>query len=558
MVNGTILSIKPDQHPRTGSYDIVVQAGVPFFFGRDNSRNIAITVTDDVPPTITSAFYGSDGRLTLAFSEPLNATINYGSMHIRDTGMASGGISLDAISTKSHTGDTIVLALDVTQQGTVSAMTTPQLDIDSNAAFDMSGNGIAAAADHLIGTPLSTPPAFLSAKYTTGNGTLTITFDKDIDSAINYDSMHIRDTGMASGGISLDAISTKSHTGDTIILTLNGTQQDTVSAMTTPQLDIDADAVSDTTNNGIVAAADRPIAIVDTILPTLVSAAYASGTLTMTFSEPLNTTINYDSMHIRDTGMASGGISLDAISTRSHSGDTIILALDETQQGLVSAMTTPQLDVDSNAVFDMSGNGIAAAADQAVTISDTSPTAFITTWNIPTADYKLYISGSHTTTFTIDWGDGSISQGVSDTVSHTYTSPGNYTVSITGELGTFGTFFSDEYLISLDQWGSISWTDMNSIFDSMANMKYNATDVPDLKPCYRHAEHVSRRRHVQRKHLQLGCLIGYQHARRVLGRHLLQRRCLRMGRVIGHRHGSYVPGRHLLQPTPRLLETSRR
>ena len=35
-------------------------------------------------------------------------------------------------------------------------------------------------------------------------------------------------------------------------------------------------------------------------------------------------------------------------------------------------------------------------------------------------------------------------------------------------------------LRSIDQWGDISWTTMESAFLDAGNMTYNATDAPDL------------------------------------------------------------------------------
>ena len=46
-------------------------------------------------------------------------------------------------------------------------------------------------------------------------------------------------------------------------MTLSATQQSAVESMATPQLDIDAGAVSDTASNPIAAAADQPITVAD-------------------------------------------------------------------------------------------------------------------------------------------------------------------------------------------------------------------------------------------------------------------------------------------------------
>ena len=63
----------------------------------DLDSTFPITISDDtIPPAFYSAVYSTDeGSLTITFSEPLNGTINYGLLHIRDTGESAGGISLE-------------------------------------------------------------------------------------------------------------------------------------------------------------------------------------------------------------------------------------------------------------------------------------------------------------------------------------------------------------------------------------------------------------------------------------------------------------------------------
>ncbi|HSI78696.1 MAG TPA: BspA family leucine-rich repeat surface protein, partial [Lunatimonas sp.] len=67
----------------------------------------------------------------------------------------------------------------------------------------------------------------------------------------------------------------------------------------------------------------------------------------------------------------------------------------------------------------------------------------------------------------------------------TFPSAGTYRVSISPGAGTFHRiFFSNGgdrlKLLSIDQWGSIAWSNMDSAFYGCANLVYNATDIPDL------------------------------------------------------------------------------
>lgn len=85
--------------------------------------------------------------------------------------------------------------------------------------------------------------------------------------------------------------------------------------------------------------------------------------------------------------------------------------------------------------------------------------------------------------YNIDWGDGQYDNNVTGAITHTYLTPGIYTVSI---IGTFPSprhnqSSGDAYkLLSIDQWGTQVWESMDNAFAGCENMEYNATDVPDL------------------------------------------------------------------------------
>ena len=125
----------------------------------------------------------------------------------------------------------------------------------------------------------------------------------------------------------------------------------------------------------------------------------------------------------------------------------------------------------------MPGHAFAQSAD-----------AFVTTWETTSAGESIAIpvevhSGE---TLTISWGDSSPDTTVttSITVSHTYSTPDEYRVSMTGgglariNLGASGSTAGN--LASIDQWGNIEWTTMNKAFQDASDMVYGATDSPDL------------------------------------------------------------------------------
>lgn len=88
--------------------------------------------------------------------------------------------------------------------------------------------------------------------------------------------------------------------------------------------------------------------------------------------------------------------------------------------------------------------------------------------------------------YTIDWGDGTIENLTEGNPSHIYSSPGTYTVAINGQFPTIRIdkdlfdFEPVTTLISIEQWGTIEWKNLESAFHNCENMEYNASDAPDL------------------------------------------------------------------------------
>lgn len=113
---------------------------------------------------------------------------------------------------------------------------------------------------------------------------------------------------------------------------------------------------------------------------------------------------------------------------------------------------------------------------------------FITTWETTAANEEITIPTTTATgesyNYTVNWGDGNISNNHTGNAAHTYTTAGTYTVSITGDFPRiyFNNRTTDSKLQiqSIEQWGSQIWTSMESAFYGCANLIGNATDHPDL------------------------------------------------------------------------------
>ena len=84
--------------------------------------------------------------------------------------------------------------------------------------------------------------------------------------------------------------------------------------------------------------------------------------------------------------------------------------------------------------------------------------------------------------YSVDWGDGSSDDGVAGSITHTYSDPGTYAVSISGDfLGIyFGSSGDRNKIMSIEQWGDISWSSMAYAFVGCENLTVPANDAPDL------------------------------------------------------------------------------
>ena len=113
-----------------------------------------------------------------------------------------------------------------------------------------------------------------------------------------------------------------------------------------------------------------------------------------------------------------------------------------------------------------------------------SADSFVTTWRTTTPGELITIptGGATPNVYTIDWGDGTISDSVSGDQAHEYAESGDYQVSISGDFIRIylSSMPNAKKLLSIDQWGAMQWRSMNAAFSGASNMVYRATDTPDL------------------------------------------------------------------------------
>ena len=174
--------------------------------------------------------------------------------------------------------------------------------------------------------------------------------------------------------VSIPAGSTYADAGATCTDETDGDLTDLMQVISTVNAAVPGDyAVTYTCTDlaGKSATAVRNVVVTDAQPPAFLSAAYApgSGTITMAFNEQLNSTAHLDRLHVRDAGQSSGGATLDAAAAWSVSGSALSVTLTASQVDAIGSLATPQLDIDQGAVFDLVGNGIAAASGQPITIN---------------------------------------------------------------------------------------------------------------------------------------------------------------------------------------------
>lgn len=119
-----------------------------------------------------------------------------------------------------------------------------------------------------------------------------------------------------------------------------------------------------------------------------------------------------------------------------------------------------------------------------------SPDDFVTTWKTSNPgtsnDNQITIPTDNPLTYNynVDWNNDGIFDefGITGSVTHTYSTPGTYTIRISGDFPRiyfYGTNDNNK-IVSIDQWGTQAWTSMHYAFYRCEQLQGNANDVPDL------------------------------------------------------------------------------
>ena len=230
----------------------------------DSAVDQTITILDGTKPTFASAVYKTgSGALNITFSEPLDSSKHVASkFHIRNITQSAGGITLSNGTIAANGTSFLTFNLSSADRNSMGVTAVPRLYIDAGAVSDTAGNTVDAAANQTVTIQDTAKPAFVSATYDAATGALNMTFSEPLDSSKHVASkFHVRTAGLSAGGITLSNGTIATNGTSFLAFNLGAADRLSVNAIVSPQLDIDAGAVSDTAGNAIDAAADRTIAV---------------------------------------------------------------------------------------------------------------------------------------------------------------------------------------------------------------------------------------------------------------------------------------------------------
>ncbi|MDB4293478.1 BspA family leucine-rich repeat surface protein, partial [Maribacter sp.] len=209
-----------------------------------------------------------------------------------------------------------------------------------------------------------------------------------------------------------------------------------------------------------------------------------------TFNQASSFNQNLGIWNISKTRNMSGMFTGSGLSNENY--DSLLLGWSEFEQ----VQSTVLLDAPQNQyclgaearqkLIDDFGWTITDAGKSADCIESQRP--FITTWKTDnpgtSADNQITIPTfpGGTYNYSVDWGDGSSDSGVADDITHSYATPGTYTVEITGEFPRIYFNFSGDInkILLINQWGDIVWQSMVNAFSQCNSLDVTALDIPNF------------------------------------------------------------------------------
>lgn len=233
-----------------------------------------------------------------------------------------------------------------------------------------------------------------------------------------------------------------------------------------------------------------------------------SGDAFMIINPPVFTSSNTTSLGSLGTGVVldvnanngDGGVADEEITYSLTGGADQSFFVIDMDNGELSFVTPPDsnnpLDSDMDNIYLVevtADDGGEAENTTVQTIDITVQQPFITTWKTDNAgsssDTQITIPTSGTGyNYSLVWKEignetnkGSLTN-VTGNVTIDFPNAGTYQVEISGEFPriSVNSYGDREKILSVEQWGNIEWTSMETAFAGCTNLNVNATDAPDL------------------------------------------------------------------------------
>ncbi len=189
----------------------------------------------------------------------------------------------------------------------------------------------------------------------------------------------------------------------------------------------------------------------------------------------MNNMLNNSGLSLQNYDATLLGWATDASGDLSDGIDDIPIEIDLGASGLTyclgeSARTTL---TDTNNNWDITDGGLDCGFEE----------GFITTWQTTEADETIGIPTIEDGyNYSVSWGDGEQDDAITGNATHTYATPGTYTVKIKGDFPRirFRNSGYEEKIQTIEQWGTQEWTSMSGAFYGCANLVLEASDTPTL------------------------------------------------------------------------------
>ena len=496
------------------------------------SRTVIVQeAVDTTPPTFDSSELNSLTEvLTITFLEEIDVTpatkVDPAKIHVRESGNYTGGITLSVGELGTTSDDaTISFTLTQSQLTTVAGLTTPELTIEPGAVQDASGNLIDGTFD--ASTLSFVDNTFIRGQENSpggiafsNNGTKMFIVGSTGKDVNEYDLLTPFDASTRSF-VDNTFIRKQETSPQDIAFSNDGTKMFIVGTTGKDVNEYDLSTPFDASSRSFVDATD-----IDEQDTFPVGIAFSNNGTKMFILGAIGDDVNeYDLLTPFDASTLSFVDATD-IGEQEDSPRGIAFSNDGTKMFIVGTIGDDVNEYDLLTPFDASTLSFVNATDigeqedspqdiafsndgtkmfivgttgddvneydlhsvYPITVTGT-PTlpagAFVTTWSVTASPYIIRIPVEvHTDgTLTIDWGDGNTTAvRINDIPSHTYLAPGEYQVSMTGDLSRIilGPLDTSSKLASIDQWGDIEWSSMEEMFYEASNMVYHATDTPDL------------------------------------------------------------------------------